>query len=165
MTDPKTTALPLRIKWLLGVSLALNLAVVGAITGAVLRHDGPGGRFVRAPGADSYAAPYVMALPRADRRAIFAQVRKDQQQADTGRTDRRARYAQVIDALRATPFDRAALQAALDAQKATSLKVQSSVQAAWLDRVALMSDEARAAYASGIEEVLRNGPRPGRAQP
>jgi uncharacterized membrane protein len=106
-----------------------------------------------------------MALPRADRREIFGEVRRAARQDGSGRKARGAHYTQVIDALRVTPFDRAAMQAALDAQKTASLQVQSAVQAAWLDRVAQMSDEARASYAGTIEDILRRGPRRGGDKP
>ncbi len=153
---------PRRIKWLLGVSLALNLAVVGLIAGAVLRHDGPGRAFARAPGAESYAAPYVTALPRAERRAIFRAVRNAAGADMPDRAARRALYTDVIAALRSEPFEPAALKAALDAQKNASLAVQSSVQTEWLERVSAMSASQRADYAFAIEDILRRGPKRGK---
>lgn len=162
MADENQPRTPRRIKWLLGVSLALNLAVIGLIAGAFWRHDGPGRTFARAPGSENYAAPYVAALPLAERRAIFRAMRQAGRAEVPDRTARRALYKDVIAALRSEPFEPAVLKTALDAQKSASLAVQSSVQTVWLERVSAMSASQRADYAFAIEEILRRGPKRGK---
>lgn len=145
---------PVWIKVLLGLSLALNLAIAGVVAGFVLR-GGPQG--VR--GANmGYAAPYVLALPRELRREVFGKVRSDERLPD--RRARRADYRAMIEVLRATPFDASAVQAVLDRQSDTASRVQAAGQAAWLEVVSRFSDAERVAYVAQMEEEMkRKGPR------
>ena len=137
-----------------GVSLALNLAVVGVLAGTFARFGGPPSR---GPGMISYATPYVRALPRDAQREIFHAVR-DQLPKDTNsRQARRALYAEMIEALKADPFDPAQVQTVLDRQNAAALAVQAAAHTAWLAHVAAMSPEDRAAYADNVSEVMRRG--------
>ncbi len=146
-----------RVRWALGLSLAVNLLLIGALAGAGYRHaGGPGARERTGPGAMSYAMPYMQALPRAERRAMRQQM---QGQDTPSRDTRRAQFQQMLAALRAAPFDAAAVRAVLDAQQAAGAAVQASAQAAWLDRVTRMDDTARASYADALEDVLARGPR------
>lgn len=145
---------PIWIKILLAVSLALNLAVVGLVAGFAMR----GGPMMagRVP-AMGYAMPYVLALPHEVRRDVFGAVRQDKSYRD--RRERRAEYRRMIAALRATPFDTAAVEAVLARQAEGASQVQSAAQAAWLDAVARLSDAERMAYTRRMEDALeRRGP-------
>jgi hypothetical protein len=75
------------------------------------------------------------------------------------RQARRAMFDEVLSVLRATPFDRNALQQAVSQQAETSIYVQQTAQAAWLDVIARMSDPERLAYAAAVEDLLRRAPR------
>ncbi|WP_299678991.1 periplasmic heavy metal sensor [uncultured Roseobacter sp.] len=156
-TNPSRRPMSRRIKILLGVSLALNLAVVGLIGGAVLRHGDGKGMGPRSTGFGAYGLPYMMALPREDRRQIGRVIRSGADLPD--RSARRALYRDVLSALRATPFDAGVLAAAAARQAETTIAVQKTAQAAWLDVVAGMSDAERSAYADAVEDVLRRGPK------
>lgn len=148
-----------RIRIVLGLSLAANLAVVGLIAGAVLRQgDGPRGG-PRSAGFTAYGLPYMIALPREDRKAIKAAVRSGREGAVPDRAARRALYRDVLGQVRAVPFDAAGLAAALERQSETAIEVQKAAQAAWLDVVAGMTDAERNTYAQQVEEVLRRGPK------
>ena len=152
MDDAPQTAIrrtPLWIKILLAVSLALNLAVVGLVAGSSLR----GGPMMagRTP-AMGYAMPYVLALPHELRRNVFGAVRQDKSYPN--RRARREEYRRMITALRATPFDAAAVEAVLARQAEGASRVQSSAQAAWLEAVASLSDEERMAYTKRMEDSL-----------
>lgn len=157
MTEPADTKPPRTRGWiriLLGVSLALNLAVIGLAVGAALRLGGPG--------ADRRPPPPVGALlyrelPREDRRLLRSHAIGDR---DTRHARRQADALAVDAALRATPFDRAALQAVLDRQAQHRIDRQRSVQRAWLERVSRMSAEDRAAYADRLQEALRRHKQP-----
>lgn len=76
--------------------------------------------------------------------------------------DSRARHKAdalaVNTAIRATPFDVTALEAILSEQAARRSDFQGSVQQAWLNRIAGMSDAERQAYADRLEHAL-NRPR------
>ena len=142
---------PTWIKIVLGLSLALNLAIVGLVAGVALRSGPPGGRTP----AMGYALPYVIALPREDRRAVFDAVRQDKSLPD--RRARRADYAAMMEALQAAPFDRDAVQTILARQGEGGARVQRAAQAQWLDVVETMSQDERVEYVQRIQDVLKRG--------
>jgi len=157
MTNPTaiTTRCPRWMKIMLGVSLALNIAIAGAVAGFMMRgaplRDGPTGM--------GYATPYVVALPRAARREVFGVIRSHD--ALPSRDERRAHYAEMIKALRADPFDSARVQAILTRQGGAVAQIQDVSQAAWLRVVTEMDADERSAYVERIQDVLRRG-RPGK---
>ncbi len=154
--EPRTRRAPMWMRVMLGVSLALNLAVIGIVVGAAARFGGPP---PRGPAMMSYAMPYVLALPRADRRAVLNRVRQAEVPGGSTRKARRAQYAQMIEMLRLSPFDPDAVRGVLDQQSTAARTVQTLAQEGWLERVTAMSDAERAAYAEEVSKVLRRGPR------
>lgn len=148
-TRPRTR---LWLRLLFGVSLALNLAVLGFVGGMMVRFGGPDA--IRPP-PHTIGAVLFRELPRGDQHAL---------RAETGRAhgDRHARQradAMAISAaVRAIPFDPAALNALLDEQATRRTGIQQSAQQAWLVRVAGMSQATRTAYADRLEQAL-NRPR------
>lgn len=158
MTDDSKTpqnAPGRRLKILLGLSLAMNLAVVGLIVGAALRHDG--GK--RPPALNAFGAPYMLALPREDRRQILKALRSERGRDIPDRQQRRAQYAEVLSALRAQPFDASVLAQTVKGQAETTVSVQKAASATWLQVVSDMTDQERMDYAYAVEEVLRRGPK------
>lgn len=157
---PNAARCPRWVKIVLGLSLAVNLAIAGVVAGIMLRGvpmgDGRTGM--------GYAAPYVIALPHEARRAVFRAIRSDETLPERG--TRRAQYALMIDALRADPFDSTRVQAILAGQGQAVARIQDVAQGAWLAAVAQMSLPERIAYIEKVEDVLRRGPghsgRPGR---
>ncbi|WP_298921332.1 periplasmic heavy metal sensor [uncultured Roseobacter sp.] len=148
-----------RIKILLGVSLALNLAVVGLVAGTLLRH-GEGGRGgLRMAGLGAYGLPYMMALPHHERRAVIHSAREGSPEGFPDRAARRALYAEVLSALRNVPYDPEKLSKAVERQAATTIAVQEAALGAWMEVVGGMTDAERENYAQDVEEVLRRGPR------
>lgn len=145
------------MKWALGLSLGLNLLVVGLVAGAAYRFDGPHG----GPGANrhDFGAPYIIALPEDRRRAIFKELRAGRQDKSTSRAARRALYAEAVAAIRAEPFDLARVTGVLDTQRDATIGVQQAAQSAWLAEIASMDAPARAAYADRLQEVLARGPK------
>lgn len=154
-TETTKRAIPRGWKILLGVSLAINLAVIGLVAGATLR-KGPE-RSSRGGGHANYAMPYIQALPRAERRAIFEASHPKHNGAS--RAERRALYQQVMDILRADEFDRSAVEAVLVMQTKVTLSGQSGAQAKWLNRIEKMDVQERRVYADAVEEVLKRGPK------
>jgi hypothetical protein len=141
-------------KILLGVSLALNLAVVGVMVGAMLR-KGPDGH-QRGDRHVSFARPYIQALPREDRVAVFEATRSTRKRTDRG--VRLAHYQEMTDILRAENFDRAAIENVLTKQGAMTLNAQNAGQNQWLDLIEKMDAKERGSYADAIEDVLKRGP-------
>ena len=111
--QPRQGRCPRWMRVLLGVSLALNLLVAGLAAGAALRHGRAGGMHA-AP--HSLAGAMIRELPPQDRRALSALARDDLARDGHGdrRARRRAEAAAVTGALRAVPFDAAALRAVLE---------------------------------------------------
>lgn len=155
MSEPvlSKSGCPRWVKIVLGLSLAANIAVLGAVAGFLLR----GGPPRDGPVAMGYAAPYVIALPREMRRAVLDTVRADA--ALPSRKERRARYDEMFNALKADPFDRDRVEDILMRQGTESTRIQDASRAAWLSTVAGMDVVERTAYVSRIEEILRRGKR------
>ncbi len=147
------------MKILFGLSLALNLAVIGIVAGSFLRPEGAGHRLSKSPGMSAFGAPYVLALPKEDRRAVFQILRKAPREEVPNRQMRREMFRDVLVSLRATPFDADALESAVSRQAESSVSVQSRAQRAWLDVVEAMTDAERADYAAKVEDLLSRGPK------
>tara|TARA_R110002110_G_scaffold132616_14_gene314421 strand:- start:5673 stop:6182 length:510 start_codon:yes stop_codon:yes gene_type:complete len=153
-----------RLRWALIASLGLNLVFVGLFAGAAYRNAGGPGAGMRdgGPNARNYATPYVKALDRADRRAVFRAMRAGQTgDAAPSRAERRALFDQVLVALRADPFDPAAVADVLRRQGRVALALQTASEGAWVAQVSRMSPADRLAYADRVEEELRRRPRKG----
>lgn len=131
-------------RWLgiaLGVSLAINLLLVGAIAGFALSHRGGGGAF-----ADG--ARLLRSMPperRAEIRALFREAR-----ATIGplRQDLRAARRAVALAARAEPFDARGLEAALTHLHARELAIREASRPLVLSLMAKLQPHER-------ERVLR----------
>lgn len=139
-------------------SLAVNLLIVGAVAGALLRHGGPPPR-----GGLSFAMPYAKALPREARREMMRAVRETGTGEMLHRGARRAQYGAVLAALRAAPFDPEVLQREVQAQADAAWALRGAVQTEWLRQVAAMDAAERAAYADAVEARLDR--RGGRKEP
>ena len=140
----------------LAVSLAINLAVVGLTLGMVLRgHDGRPPRDF-----DMSLGPVARALAPEDRAAIRDSLRSRRDLEP--RRDRSADLDALIAALGATPYDPAALRAALEAPADRFARVQAVAAQALADRIDTMTAEERAALASRLQDGGKPGPGPDR---
>lgn len=142
---------------LLGVSLAVNMAFIGLLAGAVLRHDGGRDRPDRGPDAATFGAPYIRALPRETRQAVLQSARAAHDQPMPDRAARRALFQEVLASMRATPFDAEQMRLLVAEQARVSVSVQQRVQTAWVAAVENMTDAQRAAYADAVEDMLGRG--------
>lgn len=141
-------------KWVLGLSLALNLLVIGAIAGAALRYGGDRGAGVKGPpGIHSYGAPFVRALPREARRAFHRELRS--RGGLPSRADRRAVYDEMALLLRQDPFEPEAIRDLLARQQQVAQGVQQQAHEAWLALVTRMTPAERAAVAERLQDSLR----------
>ncbi|TMV08011.1 periplasmic heavy metal sensor [Ruegeria sediminis] len=137
---------------LLGLSLALNLLVVGVVLGTAMRFRG--GEGMRH--APSFGPVLYRALPEEDRKALRGQLRRDHEASSH---ERREDFEALADALRAVPFDPDAVQVLIGAQAAHRAETHMALNRAWLERVSAMSDAQRAAYAERVEEAVERGKR------
>lgn len=142
------------LKVALGLSLALNLLVAGAVVGSFLR-GGPGGgpEAVR----DLGFGPFAGAMRPEDREAMR---RAFMDRAPDLREARRAMRAQaeaILSALRAEPYDPAAFEAALARgaeRTAERLALGREILAA---HVAAMAPADRRAFADRLADSWRRG--------
>ncbi|MFT6675890.1 MAG: putative membrane protein [Sulfitobacter sp.] len=145
------------LRWALGLSLAVNLVIVGAIAGAVYRHSGGGGKDrYHGPDMRSYATPYVRALPRDAQRALHDALRDRAGPKPPSRSERKAQYAQMLTALRRDPFDQQSVQDILRAQSQAVIGMQDAAHGVWLQQISAMSDAERAAFADRLEQQLND---------
>lgn len=141
------------MRWVLGISLALNFVFVGLFAGAAMRHMGEGGK---GPGLEmqSFGAPMSRALPPDARRVLRRKLRQELTGVFSKR-ERQALYQQVLTALRADPFDASDVSSLFEVQRDVAGQVQDYAQKAWLEIVSEMSVEERRTVAYQLEEVLR----------
>lgn len=137
-------------KVILAVSLAFNLLVVGAVAGAVVsggkwRHHGP-------PRLEAMGGPLTRALSQEDRRAIGREILKTYGRDGAGRARHREEFERLVEAIRATPFDRAAAESRLASIRGMFQERLALGQTLLLDRLEEMSDDERAAYADRLME-------------
>lgn len=144
------------LRWALGISLALNLAVVGMVAGAMLR-DGPGmrGAMVR----DLGFGPFTEALSREDRRAMRQALFERAPEIRQARQQRQEDLQALVAILRAEPFDAAALAAAMAEQEARMVGQLRLGQTVLQERIAAMTPEARRGFAERLEDGLGHGRR------
>jgi len=152
-----------KLRWALGLSLAMNLVVLGLIIGASYRFKDADMRF-RGPQTHSYATAYVRALPASERRA-FRRSLHGVGGGLPGPAQRRAHFEKVLNALRAENFDAQQVQGVLDTQAEAALGIQKAAQRVWLGKVRDMTVSDRAAYADRLEEILEQRPRAHRKPP
>ncbi len=159
MTEtPQPTPPPNRrwVKIVLVVSLALNLAVLGVVAGGLIaRHramDAP-------PMIDRALAPlglrlYARAMDAEDRRAVIDAARDRRADLAAGRSALRGHFAALAGALRAEPFDPAAVAAVLADQRRAAGRQLALGQDILVDRIAAMPRERRLDFAARIEAAL-----------
>ncbi|MBT3143064.1 hypothetical protein DS909_18545 [Phaeobacter gallaeciensis] len=149
MSEPKQKS-RLWLRILLGVSLSLNLLVVGLAVGAVMRLGGPDGM---RPPPSSLGSALFRAMPREHRSEMHQKFRD--RRSDKGKA--KIKDAQAVAALlRAVPFDAAALTEALKKQKQDRDAFFETLQVSWLERINIMSDAERSEYADRLENMAKH---------
>lgn len=140
------------LKIALVISVALNLAVAGLVLGAWLgdgqRHGMP---------RDLSFGSFSEALSDGDRRELRKALMSRAGEFRTSREAARADFEALLVALRADPFDPAAMTAALAAietRNAERLELGRSLIEA---RLTEMSTDERRAFADRLEKGLRRG--------
>lgn len=157
LTPPPARS-PLWMRILLALSLTLNLAVLGIVAGALLRdHDERRPMPVRDLGFGAFDD----ALSPDDRRELRRAFMDEGPDFRGARRAMRQDFAAILTALRADPFDPAALQTVLDRQNARGAEMLAFGQKLLSERVAAMDPAARLAFADRLEESLTRKRGPG----
>jgi uncharacterized membrane protein len=147
---------PRALKIGLGVSLALNLFLVGALVAGLV----VGQRELKARGFMRHPPLFVAArsLPEADQQRLREQMRSA---ADAARPDfRAAREArrEAVALASAQQYDASAVRTALSRSHASEVAGRAKLDARLTDLMATMTPEARKALAPSLGRGLR-GPR------
>ncbi len=143
-------ALPRRLRWLLIGSLTLNLLVVGVVAGSALRFAGGG------PGDRSLGfGPWSRGLSHEDHAALRESYKASGEDFRAAWQQDRADRAALVSALRAEPFDMAAVDAIATRMQDRGVARMELGQRLIRDHIAAMTPEARRAFADRLEQ----GPR------
>lgn len=140
-----------RLKIALAVSLAFNLCILGVIGGVMLR-DGPPQR-----GRDFGLGPLSEALGREDRKALRDAFVARHPDIRGDRRAMRAEFDVLVAALRAEPFDPAALDEALAAIAVRNQALLDTGRELVAERLKAMDAAARAAFADRLEKHVGQG--------
>lgn len=152
---------PVWLRLVLLISLAANILVLGAVVGHFLRDDPKG----RVPRVDRIEAPMTFALSQKDRREIGDALRREYRQNRPTREEIQSQYRGIIAALRADPFDPAAVAEGFARQRqATQSRIEIGHDLL-LQHLTTMSAADRKAFADRLEEGLKRGPRPRDGKP
>ncbi|WP_460274945.1 periplasmic heavy metal sensor [Celeribacter sp. ULVN23_4] len=142
------------------VSLALNIAILGIVGGALMRWNAGMERARTQQARDFGFGPFVGALETEDRRSLgraFAQSAGNPREA---REKVGAMFDAMLAALRADDFDADGFEALLSKQQQEFARGQRIGAKLVAKQISEMSVEQRKAYAERLEEFLRNPPRP-----
>jgi len=139
-------------RYLLVLSLGLNLLILGVMLGAVLR-GGPGDRMRGHHDASVLGLrAYVRALAPDDRDSLMHQIAMNRPALRAGRATMSAHLAKLAAALKITPYDHDAVQAVLtDQAKAISRNVAEG-QKLLMDQLDAMTDAQRKALAGRLSD-------------
>lgn len=157
MDEPKETATAARtpkagrgMKIALILSLTLNLLILGVMAGAMLAHGGPDDpRRVREVGF----GPYTDALAPEDRKALRDAFVKAVPDFRANREEARADVQRLAEAIRAEPYNRAAVEAVMASQTDRIESRLTIGRNLLLDRLDAMGPEARMALAERLEKM------------
>ena len=149
--EPARARLKGWVKAVFIASITLNLLVGGVILGGVIRHDRHPPRTVV---SDISMGPFTQALSNEDRQARRRAAQAESTGVRAMRQAAREADAQLLAALRAEPWDEAAVQDVLAGQRDRLLQRWELGQRLMLGRVAEMSPDERHAFADRLEQAM-----------
>ena len=146
-------------KVIFGVSLALNIAVIGAVGAAAWRFSGEvkGPLQARAASATSTGSLYIRALSREDRRELGQDMRRHFQEMHPSTPQVQNGFQQALTLLRAEPLDRDALAQIMSSHLDLTFERQRKAQSILLEKIVEMSPEDRIEFADRLEHALSHG--------
>ena len=142
------------IKALLVLSLALNLAIVGAVAGWVFSAGGERPDRVTRDASRFVGAQFFRALEPDDRRALVRDIARQRDRLRENRTELRDRIDRLLVELAAEPFDTEAVKEILGEQRASVTSRHQFGEELLLARLAAMSLEERQRFAQRLSESL-----------
>lgn len=149
MTD--STDLKPRNLWkiLFSISLALNLLIVGVLSGALIR-EGKG------PSANHLASGfiYMRALDFQDKRALRKEILRNEDGRKLVKGSNQASFNSAVGILKSHPFDRTAFENLLDEQVEGAKSRQRSARTALINHIENMTKEERLIYAQRLKDFI-----------
>ncbi|WP_321364062.1 periplasmic heavy metal sensor [uncultured Celeribacter sp.] len=153
------------IRWsriVLVASLALNIAVLGIVGGALLRWDAGMDRAKALQTRDFGFGPFVGAFDTQERRDLGRAFSRSAGDPRAARAQVREMFETMVMTLKAEPFDAAAFEELLLRQQKNFSERQEIGARLVVDQIEAMSAEERMAYADRLVEALKRPPqRPG----
>ncbi|MCJ8140467.1 periplasmic heavy metal sensor [Falsirhodobacter halotolerans] len=147
---------PRALRIALGLSVALNLLVLGIVAGAILRDPPP------PPRDRGFAfSPIEGALSPEDRREIRHAFRARARDFDIDWRDMRAEVDRIVALLRAEPYDPAAVELILNAQRERGIRIMALGQALVADHLAGMTPDQRQGFADRLEGQMKRPSKDG----
>ncbi|WP_424926443.1 periplasmic heavy metal sensor [Amaricoccus tamworthensis] len=137
------------IKWILIVSLGLNVTVLGLALGLLLKGPPPPKRSL------SISWSNAETLPEPYRENLTTQIRELKPDWETFRETMSERRQAVADALIAEPFEIEAVRAAFAADRSVRDELQNQGTELLLDQITLMTADERTAYAENLLSARR----------
>ncbi|WP_417277944.1 periplasmic heavy metal sensor [Celeribacter sp.] len=140
-------------------SLALNIAVLGVVGGALLRWDAGMDRAKALQARDFGFGPFVGAFDTQERRALGRAFRRSAGDPQTARSQVREMFETMVTTLKTEPFDAAAFEELLLRQQKNFSDRQEIGARLVVDQIEAMSAEERMAYADRLVEALKRPPQ------
>jgi uncharacterized membrane protein len=151
MSDP--TDLKQRNLWkiLFGISLAINLLIIGALGGALSRAG-------KGPMIQHRASGllYIRALNFEDKKVLRKKLFRNKDSRKIIRAKEHSSYSSAVKILKKDPFDRKAFEDLLDEQTRYSKSKPSSARAALVAQIANMTKEERLVYSQRLDDLVHN---------
>jgi len=144
------------VKFVLVVSLGLNMLVVGAVGGMIYTHQDDGNP--RPNLRDISYGPYARALSTEDRKAIGVALRREAGTIQQNRPKTEQMFNALFAALKADVYDRNAVHGLVQDQLDIALKRQQIGQRLLLERIDTMTPKERRKFAQRMQRALERGP-------
>ena len=136
-------------KILFGISLGLNLLIVGAIGGAMIRMS-------KGPAANHRGSGllYMRALNFEDKKLLRREIFKNKDNHKREMTKEHGVYTSAITILKRDPFDQNAFETLLDEQKKYANSRQRLARIALVKHIGNMTKQERMIYAKRLENLI-----------
>ena len=134
---------------LIGISPVLNLLIVGALGGALMRKG-------KGPTANHLASDflYMGALEFQDRKALRKEILRNKDGRKLAKARNQASFSYVVGILKNHPFDRTTFENLLDEQAKNAKSTQSLARKAMVNHIENMTREERFIYAHRLEDLV-----------
>ena len=151
MTDSANPKRRNHWKILFGISLALNLLIVGALGGTFMRKG-------KGPTANHLASGflYMRALNFKDKRALRKEILRNNDGRKLVKDRNQASFNSAVSILKTHPFDRGAFESLLDEQAKHAKLRQDSARIALVNHIENMTKEERRIYAQRLKDFIDN---------